>query len=157
LYLAVEVTKPDLCFRPPDAPPLRLDNEPDDIHSDGIQLYLADAESGEAVGYLVVPEGDERGGLRVRGAGESPGVPASIRGAWRRTEGGYRVTVGVPWPEWQRAHVGGQLRFDLLVNEMVPGRVRRSGQLVWTGGNGWVWLRGDRQDPERFGVLELVG
>jgi hypothetical protein len=53
--------------------------------------------------------------------------------------------------------VGGQLRFDLLVNEMVPGRVRRSGQLVWTGGNGGVWLRGDRQDPERFGVLELVG
>jgi len=32
-----------------------------------------------------------------------------------------------------------------------------TGQLVWSGGNGWVFLRGDRQDPERFGVLELVG
>src|SRR5439155_839360 len=34
LYLAVEVTKPDDCFRPAGAPPLRLDNEPDDVHSD---------------------------------------------------------------------------------------------------------------------------
>src|SRR2546430_1205013 len=41
LYLAVEVGKPELCFRPGGAPPLRLDNEPDDIHSDGLQLYLA--------------------------------------------------------------------------------------------------------------------
>jgi len=28
---------------------------------------------------------------------------------------------------------------------------------VWSGGGGWVWLRGDRQDPGRFGVVELVG
>jgi hypothetical protein len=27
--------------------------------------------------------------------------------------------------------------------------------LVWSGGGGWVYLRGDRQDPARFGVLEL--
>jgi len=33
LYLAVEVVKPELCIRPASAPPLRLDNEPDDIHS----------------------------------------------------------------------------------------------------------------------------
>src|SRR5437867_1215956 len=56
-----------------------------------------------------------------------------------------------------RAHVGGRLPFDLLINEMLPGRLRRSGQLVWSGGNGWVWLRGDRQERERFGILELVG
>jgi hypothetical protein len=93
----------------------------------------------------------------VRGAGESPGAPADVRGAWRRTEQGYCLTIAIAWPEWQRAHVGGELRFDLLVNEMAPGRERRSGQLVWSGGNGWVWLRGDRQEPERFGVLELVG
>ena len=157
LYLAVEVTKPELCFRPADAPPLRLDNEPDDIHSDGMQVYLGDPESGDSVGYLVVPEGTESGSVRVRGAGESPGAPADARGRWRRLAQGYRVTMGIAWPEWQRAHVGGQLRFDLLVNEMAPGRERRSGQLVWSGGNGWVWLRGDRQDPDRFGVLELVG
>jgi len=49
------------------------------------------------------------------------------------------------------------VRFDLLVNEMLPGRLRRAGQLVWSGGNGWVWLRGDRQDVARMGMLELVG
>jgi len=80
-----------------------------------------------------------------------------VRGSWRRLERGFRATFGVAWPQWQRAHVGGRVRFDLLVNEMLPGRVRRAGQLVWSGGNGWVWLRGDRQDVDRMGVLELVG
>jgi hypothetical protein len=40
LYLGVVVTKPDIVISPADAPPLNLDNEPDDIHSDGIQVYL---------------------------------------------------------------------------------------------------------------------
>ena len=157
LYLAVEVTKPDVCFRPPDAPPLRLDNDPDDVHSDCLQLYLRDPEGGDVTGFLVVPEGKDGARLRARGAGEAPGMPDAIRGAWRRTREGYRVTLAVAWPEWHRAHVGGRVGFDLVINEMLPGRVRRAGQLVWSGGNGWVWLRGDRQDPERFGVLELVG
>ncbi|HZI22814.1 MAG TPA: heparinase II/III family protein [Gemmatimonadales bacterium] len=156
LYLAIEVTKPELCLRPADGKPLRLDNEPDDIHSDGVQVYLHDAEADAGVGFLVVPE-ESGGSLRVRGAGESPGDPGTVRGAWRRTGEGYRVTLAMEWPDWHRAHVGGQVRFDLLINEALPGRVRRAGQLVWSGGNGWVWLRGDRQDPERFGVLELVG
>ena len=156
LYLAIEVTKPDVTLRPAAAPPLRLDNEPDDIHSDGLQVYLHDPEVGGSVGFLVVPE-EPRGSLRVRGAGESPGDPAAVHGAWRRSEEGYRVTLAIDWPDWQRAHVGGQVRFDLLINEALPGRVRRAGQLVWSGGNGWVWLRGDRQDVERMGMLELVG
>jgi hypothetical protein len=157
LYLAVEVTKPELCFRAADAPPLRLDNEPDDIHSDGVQVYLANLESDDGAGFLIVPEGVERGGARVRGAGQTPGAPDAVRGAWRRTALGYRLTVAIAWPAWHRVHVGGQVRFDLIINEMLPGRERRVGQLVWSGGNGWVWLRGDRQDPERMGVLELVG
>jgi len=159
LYLAVLVTKPELCFRPPPGagPPLRLDNEPEDIHSDGLQLYLRDLETGDVCGFLVVPEGRESGPVRVRGAGDRPGVAGSVRGAWRRTESGYRVTIAVAWPEWHHAHVGGQVGFDLIINEMLPGRERRAGQLVWSGGNGWIWLRGDRQDPERFGILELVG
>jgi len=162
LYLAVDVVKPELCFRPEGAPPLRLDNEPDDIHSDGLQVYVARHEAtgaqDERVGYLIVPESDGRG-LRVLATSDSSADPERVRGAWQRTAGGYRVTLGIAWPQWggQRAHVGGQLRFDLVVNEMLPGRARRAGQLVWSGGNGWVWLRGDRQDPVRFGVLELVG
>jgi hypothetical protein len=157
LYLAVAVTKPELCFRPPDAPPLRLDNEPDDIHSDGLQLYLRDLESGAAAGWLVVPEGAAAGRLRVRGAGPTPGAPEQVSGAWRRGERGYLVTLAVAWPAWLRAHVGGRVGFDVLVNEMLPGRMRRAGQLVWSGGNGWVYLWGDRQDPERMGILEFVG
>ena len=95
--------------------------------------------------------------LRVRTTSDASGEPALVRGAWRRSDGGYRVTLALPVALVGRAHVGARLGFDLLVNEMLPGRERRAGQLVWSGGNGWVWLRGDRQDAERFGVLELVG
>jgi len=157
LYVAVDVVKPELCIRPGGAPPLRLDNEPDDIHSDGLQVYVAGDEDGDdRVGYLVVPE-TGASGLRVRATSDTSADPGSVRGAWRRTDRGYTVTLGIAWPEWQRAHVGGRLRFDLLVNEMLPGRTRRAGQLVWSGGNGWVFIRGDRQAPEQFGILELVG
>ena len=155
LYLAVEVTKPDLCLRPADAPPLALDNEPDDIHSDGLQVYIA-GEGGH-VGYLIVPDAKGQG---VRAAAttdtEPAGDPQGVEGGWQQTEHGYGVTVKIPWPAHARPHVGGRVGFDLIINEMLPGRMRRAGQLVWTGGNGWVWLRGDRQDPTRFGVLELV-
>jgi heparinase II/III-like protein len=159
LYLAVEVTKADLCFRGSDAPPLRLDNEPDDIHADGGQVYLRDLEGGALFGYLVVPEpGDgQRGEVRVRSAGGTAADPRGVRGRWRRTPDGYRVTLAVTWPEAIHPHVGGRVGFDVLVNEMLPGRQRRAGQLVWSGGDGWVWLRGDRQDAERLGTLELVG
>jgi len=157
LYVAVEVTKPDLCLRPGGAPPLRLDNEPDDIHSDGVQVYVADEGGGDRVGYLIVPEtkGSE---VRVVATTDSEGRadPAAVQGRWERTEHGYRMTVAVPWLAHTRPHVGARMGFDLIVNEMLPGRERRAGQLVWSGGNGWVWLRGDRQDPSRFGVLELV-
>ena len=155
LYVAVEVTKPDLCLRPGDAPPLGLDNEPDDIHSDGVQIYIADDAGGERVGYLIVP--DKAGhGVRAAATSDNAGDAQGVEGRWQQTDNGYRVTVRVLWPAAARPHVGGRVGFDLIINEMLPGRVRRAGQLVWSGGNGWVWLRGDRQDPTRFGVLELV-
>jgi len=154
LYLGVEVTKAELCFRAGDALPARLDNEPDDVHSDGLQVYLRATEE-PAAGFLIVP--DEDGRLRVRRAGLTDGNPEAVRGAWQATDTGYRVTLAVTWPEAYRPHVGARVGFDLIVNEMRPGRVRRAGQLVWSGGNGWVWLWGDRQDPARFGVMELVG
>jgi hypothetical protein len=155
LYLAVDVTKPDLCLRPADAPPLGLDNEPDDIHSDGLQVYIAD--EGGHVGYLIVPDAKGQGVRAAATTDTAPsGDPKGVEGGWQQTENGYRMTVKVPWPPQARPHVGGRVGFDLIINEMLPGRVRRAGQLVWSGGNGWVWLRGDRQDPTRFGVLELV-
>jgi hypothetical protein len=154
LYVAVEVTKPDVCFRAGGAPPLGLDNEADDIHSDGLQVYIAD--EGGYVGYLIVPDTDGRGVRAAATSDSGGGDDQGVEGGWKRTEQGYRVTVRVPWPAQVRPYVGGRVSFDLIVNEMLPGRLRRAGQLVWSGGNGWVWLRGDRQDPARFGVLELV-
>jgi hypothetical protein len=65
------------------------------------------------------------------------------------------LTLGITPPGWSDVRREDRVGFDLLVNEMQSGRVRRAGQLVWSGGGGWIWLRGDRQDPERFGVLEL--
>jgi Carbohydrate family 9 binding domain-like len=164
LYLAVAVTKPDVCLRDGGAPPLRLDNDPDDIHSDGLQVYVAPpvhaaSQNGGgtgSVGYLIVPE--QRGhSVRARPTSDTRHEAArSVSGGWRRTERGYCVTVAIPWPEGVYAHAGSRVSFDLIVNELLPGRVRRVGQLVWSGGGGWVWLRGDRQDPARFGILELV-
>ena len=157
LYLAVDVTKPDLCFRAPDAPPLLLDNEPDDIHSDGLQVYLQEGEAGAVLGFLIVPVGAQSGRLRVKAVEGTAGRAELVRGTWQRTAGGYRVTLAIAFSEAARAHPGGTMGFDLIVNEMLPGRVRRAGQLVWSGGNSWVWLRGDRQPTARFGVLELIG
>lgn len=149
LYVAVEVRKPDLVFRAADAPPLELDNEPEDVNSDGLQLYLR--HESDLVGVLVIPEPD--GSLRARAIG--PDRSARVAGAWRPTEKGYRVTLGLTHRLLARTWRGMRLGFDLLINEMHPGRTRRAGQLVWSGGDGWIYLRGDRQEPVAFGVLEL--
>jgi hypothetical protein len=162
LYAAVDVTKPDLVLRPAGASPLKLDNEPDEIHSDGLQVYVAPArrspgeDPAAAVGYLIIPNEDGHS-IRSRVTSDTHGSRGAVTGGWRRTDTGYCVTVAIPWPAGTYPHAGGRASFDLIVNEMLPGRLRRVGQLVWTGGGGWVWLRGDRQDPARFGILELVG
>jgi hypothetical protein len=151
LYLAVAITKPDLVLRPEDAPPLRLDNEPDDIHVDGMQVYLQLPDA--TVRAMVVTPRDD-GTLRVRPVtGTAVGGPAE--GAWTETEDGYLMTLRVEEPALSTLRQGARLGFDLLINEAHPDRVRRAGQLAWSGGEGWVYLRGDRQDPARFGTLEL--
>jgi len=157
LYLGIDVVKSDRCFRA-DGPSRLLDNEPDDIHSDGVQIYVSThgPDDLEWIGYLIVPDPEGRR-IRVRTVSDGSGDPAAVRGAWRETATGYGLTVAIDWPEGFVRHAGGRIGFDLLVNEMLPGRERRAGQLVWSGGNGWVWLQGDRQDPARFGILELVG
>ena len=153
LYLAVEVKKPELVVRDAAAPPLRLDNEPEDIHADGIQVYVRTSPERPVYGFLIVPSGDD-GSIRVRAAGGTAGEPGMVRGAWRPAEGGYTISAAVTIPEWT-PRPGERIGFDLLVNRIEPGRERRSGQLVWSGGAGWVYLRGDRQDAASLGVLEL--
>jgi hypothetical protein len=152
LYLAVEVTKDTLDFRPAGAAPLRLDNERDEIHSDGLQVYL---RHGEAVyGFLLVPD-PSGSAVRVLPVEGTSATAEMAKARWSVREHGYDVSVRLQVPGWDAVRRGQRLGFDLLVNEMRRGRVRRAGQLVWSGGNGWVYLRGDRQDPARFGVLEL--
>ena len=154
LYLAVEVVKPEVLARDPRTPPLRLDNEPDEIHADGIQVYLRLPPDDTVYGYLIVPSTEE-GGLVAHGVSGTEGVPESVRGGWQTTDGGYRLTAAIRLPGWDQLRIGEEIGFDLLVNEMKSGRLRRAGQLVWSGGGGWAWLRGDRQDPASFGTLEL--
>jgi Heparinase II/III-like protein/Carbohydrate family 9 binding domain-like len=152
LYLALEVVKPAVVARSPSTPPLQLDNEPDEIHCDGIQVYL---ELEDIVhGYLIVPS-TEAGELLARRVSSVSLGSKEVRGRWQQTEAGYAMTMAIAPPGWGPFRPGDQIGFDLIVNQMLPGRQRRAGQLVWSGGGGWVWLRGDRQDPSRFGRLEL--
>jgi hypothetical protein len=154
LYLAVDVVKPEVITWHPEAPARRLDNEPDEIHVDGIQVYLKFPEDDAATGFLIVPS-TENGAVVTRGIRSLAGQPEMVQGTWVRTDQGYRLTLSIVPPGWGGMRVGDTIGFDLLVNEMQSGRLRRAGQLVWSGGGGWVWLRGDRQDPSRFGILEL--
>ena len=134
LYLGVDVVKAEVTVRPDDAPPLRLDNEPDDIHADGIQVYLRPEGDGPVYGFLVVPSDDE-GRVRVRLTSGSAGSPDLVTGAWRPTGTGYSMALRVALPEWG-PRGGDAVGFDFIVNEMHPDRLRRAGQLVWSGGGG---------------------
>ena len=154
LYLAIDVVKPEVIARDPDAAPLQLDNESDEIHVDGIQVYFKLPLEDAASGFLIVPS-TEGGALIARPIAGYSGSSDMVGGTWAPVEGGYRMTLAVSPPGWSSVSLGDEIGFDLLVNQMESGRLRRAGQLVWSGGGGWVWLRGDRQDPARFGKLEL--
>jgi hypothetical protein len=150
VYVAVEVRKPELLFRAADAPPLDLDNEPEDINSDGMQVYLSHEDV--TLNFLVAPVPDA--GLHIRPLTDQADA-AAVRGAWSPTGDGYLLTVAIESPELGALPAGARMAFDLLVNEMRPDRQRRAGQLVWSGAGGWVYLRGDRHDISRWGSLEL--
>ena len=138
-YLAT-VTKPQICAREPDAP--APDNESPDINSDGIQCYL---DFRGPAGCIAVPAGD--GSVRFSPIGERNLYP--VDGTWAPTEDGYSMIVTI---DTGREMVRGTTFLaNLVVNELNPGRRLRSGQLVMTGGTGWVYLRGDRE-PNRYEV-----
>ena len=154
LYVAVAVTKGEPIFRPVDAKPLRLDNEPDLINSDGLQVYVQ-ADGQARAGWLVVPD-PAGSGLQARPISGTQATTSGLRGAWRATEDGYLVTMAIAAPGWPPGANDDPPRFDLVVNEMGPGRARRQGQLVWTGGGGWAYVRGDRQEAGRAGRVLLA-
>ena len=147
LVVRVTIVTPHVHFVPntADNP---LDNEPMAINGDGVQLYvLGDDWSG---GWLVVPRAGtpDVDVCPVIGWGSAKGP----EGAWRRTDSGYEITARLPLPA--QAHA---VTLDLLVNLSGPGRLRRRGQLVLSGGVGeFAYLRGDRQDPSRLLRFVLV-
>jgi hypothetical protein len=50
----------------------------------------------------------------------------------------------------------GCIAFDLVVNERPPERERRRGQLVLSGGGGFAYLQGDRQDPAGAVIIAVT-
>jgi hypothetical protein len=93
--------------------------------------------------------------LIARPVAETAATRDMVEGAWQATDTGYILTARITPADWGHLSPDLELGFDLLINQMTAGRRRRAGQLVWSGGGGWVWLRGDRQDPARFGTLVL--
>jgi hypothetical protein len=154
LYAAIQVRKAPLAFRAPDAPALALDNEPDLIHADGVQVYLQ-MDGGPMSGWLVAPDprSDAVTVLPVTGTAAEPG---QLTGRWAAVDDGYVITLAITPIAWPPDHASAGPGFDIMVNEMRPGRLRRAGQLAWSGGGGWVYLRGDRTDPARLGRLVLA-
>jgi hypothetical protein len=152
-YLVIEIAveKPEIVLRPPGAPDPALDNEHPDIHSDGVQLYLAARGWDRPAAWLAVPELPQP---RVRTRvvdGARADVP--LAAGWSQEPRGYAVRFEIPL---QALGDGRQLpiALDVIVNEMATDRVRRRGQLALSGGGDWIYLQGDRQSPARF--LPLV-
>lgn len=138
---AANVTKSVLQFRSADAVDTRLDNEPPDIHSDGVQCYL---DVGGWQGYLAVPEPSSNE-VRVMPVAGTAGDASRVSGTWCRTDRGYRIVVTVN--TGREVASGTTFRVNFVVNEMYPERVRRAGQLALANGGGFVYLRGDRESP----------
>ena len=125
-----------------------LDNDPADVNGDGVQLYLrTDAGVGA---WRLVPE---TGTARVRVSAASQHATAlTPEACWAPTADGYRLEVRLPL-----AALRGAPGLDVVVNDVDPGRERRRGQLVLSGGAGeFVYLRGDRQPPERYLTLAVA-
>ena len=148
-YLVIEVAvqKPELVFRVPDAADPALDNEYADIHSDGVQLYVAAAGWERPAAWLAVPE---HPAPRVRTRivdGARAGV--SLTAGWNRERDGYAMRFEIPLDALGTAR-SLPVALDVIVNDMASHRMRRRGQLVLSGGGGWIYLQGDRQSPARF-------
>jgi hypothetical protein len=141
LAVTVDVSHVHRCFVPVDAEN-PLDNEPAAINGDGVQLYVVAGE--RKGGWLLVPDAASRDvGVRAI-EGWDKGL--SVSATWEPTESGYALVAEVAFEAGAT-----EAALDVIVNETAPGRERRRGQLVLSGGRGeFVYLRGDRQDLARL-------
>src|SRR5207248_546860 len=120
----------------------RLDNENADVNGAGIQLYL---RTGDALaGYMLVPDSKTVDVTARPIDGWGAGIPVSA--SWTKLKSGYAVRIHVT-----PADDDAVIDLDIIVNEKPSNRERRRGQLVLSGGAGeFVYLRGDRHDPDRL-------
>jgi hypothetical protein len=147
LVVGVQVT----LGRPPEPTPAvaenPLDNEHPDTNADGVELHYADPVTDDWCTLLAVPEHDGTLRLTTRGASDRNPI-----GRWHATSTGWIASLVLDWPTDRAATV----TLDACVNVRPPGRERRVGQLVASGGRGeWIYLRGDRQPRDRALVLRL--
>ena len=149
LFVGVQVTKADLQFRAADAPDPKLDNETPEIHSDGVQCYV-DWEGWR--GFVAIPDaGNDT--LRVHPVAGTMAQVGDLTGSWSRTPAGYVVLL--EFPISRQLVRGDTVLLNLVVNEQRQGRLTRAGQLVLSGGGGWVYLRGDRESPDAAALAEV--
>jgi hypothetical protein len=123
-----------------------LDNEHPDTNSDGIQLYLGMPSSDAS--WILVPDPD---GSRVRimPREQSTATAPDVRASAALGTTGWRMRLSI-LRDTLPSRGTSPFTLDLIVNQMAPGRERRDGQLVLSGGRGeWTYLRGDRQDASR--------
>lgn len=133
-----------------------LDNEHPDINSDGVQLHIArGGRLEDPLVWLLVPEpGVSSVRISPRTAGASE-VDIVVR--WWETSTGWALRADVPLREVAFG-LPEVVLLDVLINEISAERERRRGQLVLSGARGEnAWLRGDRQDVQRFLKLEIHG
>jgi hypothetical protein len=140
ISLRVIVPASHRCFVPVEAAN-PFDNEPAAINGDGVQLYLRVGERTAA--WLLVPRATSSA-VGVRPVGDW-GHDFDVEASWAPWGAGYELHALVP------LHDAQEVELDLIVNETVPERARRRGQLVLSGGDGeFVYLRGDRHDHSRL-------
>jgi hypothetical protein len=125
-----------------------FDNEPMAINGDGVQLYVHAGE--DRSGWLLVPiAGTEQVSVRAIEAWSGHGV---VRAEWTALGDGYRVVARIALSPNLT-----ELAADVIVNESSMDRVRRRGQLVMSGASEeFVYLRGDRHEPERLFRFSLA-
>ncbi|MBA3670679.1 MAG: heparinase II/III family protein [Gemmatimonadaceae bacterium] len=125
-----------------------LDNEQAAINGDSVQLFVRSGE--RSGGWLLVPERDSATVHRLPVEGWDDEIDVDSR--WAPTADGYRMIVELALPPAEAT-----VYLDILVNETAPGRARRRGQLVLSGGAGeFVYLRGDRHHPARLLRFSLL-
>jgi hypothetical protein len=149
LRVDVSVQKADPLHVPATQGENPLDNEPADTNADGVQLYVAlpDGRGGERMlAWLAVPTAPHPA-ARVTSLGD-PAATVDVR--WAPVAGGYVMRFVVALPATART-----LALDVVINETSPTRERRRGQLVLSGGSGYVYLRGARQPRDQFLTFSL--